>query len=92
MTPVNLSGFSDAYMRRWTWSTLFHVMVCRLFGAKPLPKPMLTNCEMDPYKLTLVKCISEYKFFIDENAFENIVCEMAAILYRGWGGGCVNIY
>ena len=32
---------SPAYMRQWTGSALVQVMACRLFGAKPLPEPML---------------------------------------------------
>ena len=35
---------SDAYMRRWTGSSLVHIMACRLFGAKPLSEPMLKYC------------------------------------------------
>ena len=31
------------------------------------------------------------KLFIHKNAFENIVCEMAAILSRGWGGDELNL-
>ena len=34
-----------------------------------------------------MKFESKYKIFIPKNAFENIVCEMAAILSRGGGGG-----
>ena len=26
---------------------LVHVMACRLFGAKPLPEPMLAYCQLD---------------------------------------------
>ena len=32
---------SDAYMRRWTGSSLVQIMASRLFGAKPLSEPML---------------------------------------------------
>ena len=53
-------------------------MACRLFGAKPLPKPMLTFCQLDSKEQT-----SNTKLFIHENAFENVVCEIAAILSRG---------
>ena len=35
---------SDAYMRRWTGSSLVQIMACRLFGAKPLSELMLENC------------------------------------------------
>ena len=38
---------SIAYMLQWTESALVQARVCRLFGAKPLPEPMLTYCEMD---------------------------------------------
>ena len=32
---------SVAYMRQWIMSALVQIMACRLFGAKPLSKPML---------------------------------------------------
>ena len=40
----NSSTPSDTYMRQWTRSALVQVIACCLFGAKPLPKPMLTHC------------------------------------------------
>ena len=46
---------SAAYMRRWTVSALVQVVVCRLFGAKPLPEPMVTHCQLDPYEQTSEK-------------------------------------
>ena len=57
-------------------------MVCRLFGAKPLPKPMLTYYQLDSYEQTSVRFKSKHNIFIHENAFENVVCEMADILSR----------
>ena len=33
-------------MRQRAWSALVHVMACRLFGAKPLPEPMLVYCQI----------------------------------------------
>ena len=39
-----------AYMRRWTGSLLFQVMVCRQFSAKPLPEPMLTFLSIAPLR------------------------------------------
>ena len=33
---------SDVMRHRKSWSELLRVMVCRLFGAKPLPEPLLT--------------------------------------------------
>ena len=43
-------------------------MVRRLFGANPLTEPMKTIYQVDPE--------------MNENAFENIVCEMLTILIR----------
>ena len=52
-----------------------------LLGAKPLAEPMLTYCQLDPWEQISVNWKSN--IFIHENAFENVVCEMAAILSRG---------
>ena len=54
---------SAAYMRLWTGPQLVQVMACRLFGAKPIPEPMLTFCQLDPWEQTSVKCESKYKSF-----------------------------
>ena len=53
-------------------------MACRLAGAKPLSEPMLGNCCLDhrnKFKWTLNR---HSYIFIQENAFENVVWEMAA--------------
>ena len=44
---INLSPSSAAYMRQWIGSALVQIMACRLFGAKPLSKPMLGCCQLD---------------------------------------------
>ena len=46
--PSNSSPPSAAYMRRWIGSALVQIMACRLFGAKPLSKPMLGYHQLDP--------------------------------------------
>ena len=46
-------------------------MACRLFGAKPLPKPM---------EHILVEFESE---FIQENSFENVVCQNRGQFIQG---------
>ena len=74
---------SVTYMRQWTGTPLVKIMACRLFGAKPLSKPMQGYCQLDHEEQISVKFQSKYKFFIHENAYENIICEMAAILSRG---------
>ena len=37
-------------MRHWTGSSVVQIMACRLCGAKPLPAPMLTHCQLDHWK------------------------------------------
>ena len=59
---------SAAYMHQWTGSALVQVMACRLFGAKPLPEPMLTYCQLEFWSLNWNSVI-----FIQENAFKNVV-------------------
>ena len=58
------------------------MMACPLFGAQPLSKPVLGCCQVDPYEQTSVKFESKHKIFIDKNVFENVICEMVAILSR----------
>ena len=60
---VNSSPSSAAYMRQWTRTALVQVMTCRLFGAKSLPEPMLTYCQLNPQKQISVKYESKYKTF-----------------------------
>ena len=52
---VKSSPPSAAYMRQWIESTLVQIMACRLYGAKPLCKPMLGYCQLDPREQTSVK-------------------------------------
>ena len=39
---------SAAFMRQCIGSALVQIKACRLFGAKPLSKPMLGNDQLDP--------------------------------------------
>ena len=79
---VNSSPPSAAYMCQWIGSTLVQKMVCRLFGAKPLSKPMLAYINWT-HKNKLPWILNRNtKLFIDENAFENVVCQI--------GGHCVQ--
>ena len=75
-------------------------MACRLVGAKPLSEPMLEYCYLDPWEQTSVKSYRNLNIFIQENACENVVWKMAAILSRpqcvkppliwhhSWTNGC----
>ena len=60
---INSSPPSAAYTLRWIGSALVQVMAWHRIGAKPLPEPMLTYCQLDPYQQTSVKFESEYKTF-----------------------------
>ena len=54
---------------------MVQTMTHHLFGAKP--KPMLSYCLLDHLEYISVKF--NFKLFINENAFENEVCKVAAI-------------
>ena len=60
---INPWGSSDAHTRRWTGSSLVHVMACRLFGAKPLPEPMLAHRQLDSWEPISVKFESKFYHF-----------------------------
>ena len=90
---VNSSSHSAAYMRRWIGSALLQIMVCRLFGTKPLSEQTFRySQELSPGPLVYMNKFQwnfnqKWKLFIHGNASEYIVCKMAAILSRGGGGG-----
>ena len=50
-------------MRLWTGSALVQIMACRLFGAKPLSKPMLRYCQLDTKEQSSVKFQSKCQVF-----------------------------
>ena len=52
---INLSPSSPAYMRQWIGSALLQIMACRLFGVKPLSKPMLGYCQLDSWEQVSIK-------------------------------------
>ena len=58
-----------------------HWVACRLFGAKPLPEPMLTYSQLDPSKQTSLKFKSKYQNFLFENSFKiYVVSKVVPIL------------
>ena len=75
---------SYAYMRQWIGSALVQIMACRLYSA---PSHYLNQCWIIVNWTLRNKLKRNFnqntKLFIHENASENIVCEMAAILSRG---------
>ena len=60
---LNSLPFSAAYMRRWTLSSLVQIVACRLNGSKPLFKPVLTYCQLDPKEHISMKSYLKFKYF-----------------------------
>ena len=58
-------------------------MACRLDGAKLLSEPMPPYCQVHPKEHISMKFYWNSNIFFQENAFEHVVCKMAAILSRG---------
>ena len=72
------------HMHQWIGSALIQIMACRLFGVKLLFKPMpryIVN--WTPGNKLQWTFNQNTKFFIHENASENIVCKMAALFVQG---------
>ena len=55
-------------------------MACHLFGAKPLSEPLLPYWQLDQREHISLKIYLNSKVSTQENALENVVCEMVAIL------------
>ena len=53
----------------------------RLFNTKPLPEPMLIYCLLEPEEKNFSKILIKI-ILIQQNIFENVVCEMSAILLQ----------
>ena len=80
-------------MCQWIGSALVQIMACRLFGAKPLYKPTLGYCQLDPWGQTSVNFNQNIQFSIHEIVSEHIACEMAAILSRWrWVNGAFTCF
>ena len=54
-------------------------MACRLFSDNPLPEPMMFYFQLDPIEhMFQWNCVSNSKVFIQENAYENVVCQIGS--------------
>ena len=80
---VNSSPPIDAYMRQWGGSSLFQVMACCLFGAKPLPEPMLAYCQFNSWEQISVIFESDFYDYHLRNAFEDAVCQIGSHFVQG---------
>ena len=63
---------------------LVRVMACRLFGAKPLPEPMLVYCQLESWK--------QLSVIFKEMHLKMSSVKMAAILSGGGGRLRCNIH
>ena len=68
---VNSSPPCAAYLRQWTGSALAQVMTCRLFGAKPLPEPLVVYCKLDSWEQISVKFEMEFYYFHSRKCIRN---------------------
>ena len=50
-------------------------------GTKPLPKANRIYCQLDPKEDILSNHIWNAKNFIQENVFENVICEVVGFLF-----------
>ena len=68
--------------RQWTRSASIHAMACRLFGAKPLPEPfwLIVNWT---HGNNSVKFEYNLIILIQENAFENVICQDGGHFVQG---------
>ena len=58
-------------------------MACRLFGAKPLPEPMLAYCQLDSWEQISMDLNRNSTIFIRGNSFENVVCQNGGHFVQG---------
>ena len=76
---INILWTGHTYIRQWTRSSLIQVMAWHQIGAKPSPEPMLTYRQWNRNQNSII--------FIHKIAFQNVVCQMVAILFSPQ---CVN--
>ena len=74
---------SAAYMRQWIGYTLVPVIICHLFGAKPIPESLLAYCQLDPWEQISMKSWLKFIHFIEANAIENVVCKIGGHFVQG---------
>ena len=80
---INSSPPGAAHMCQWICWTLVQIMACRLFSANHYLNQHWVIVNWTPRNKLKRNLHQNTKLFIHENAFENTVCEMTAILSRG---------
>ena len=67
LVAINSLRLSDAYMRQQTKPPLVQIVACHLFSAKPLPEPVMTYCQLDPWEQSSVKFLLKLRHFHWQN-------------------------
>ena len=81
--PLTHPPPKTANIRQWYGTALVQVMACRLIGSKLLPVPMLAYCQWDFWEQISMKFESNSMIFIQENAFEIVVCHNSVHFVQG---------
>ena len=98
--PINSLRLGDTYMHHGNGSSLVKAKACCLFGAKPLPEPMLTYCLMKTNLTTAVQTLVCAKLGCDDidKREDTVRCHYNAVNFlpnphnrhpiaRPWGWG-----
>ena len=64
------------------------MIACCLFDNNLLPELIMAYFQLDPAENNSITFYVELKIFSQDNAYENVVCKMTAILSRSY---CVNV-
>ena len=71
LLAFNSSPSNAACVCQWPGAVLVQVMACCLFGAKPLPEPMLAYCQLDSWEQIAVKIEWEFYHFHSRKFIRN---------------------
>ena len=82
-SQFNSLRLNDTYMHHQPRPSFVQIMACCLASNKPLSEPVLEYCWFDLWEQIKLQWIPNWNLhiFIQENAFENVVWEMLAILF-----------
>ena len=91
---VNSSPLSAAYVRRWIGSALLQIMVCRLFGTKPLSEQTFRySLELSPGPL-IYRNKLQWNVKQNRKLFTEMHLNISSVKWQpfcqgsgGWGGG-----
>ena len=89
LVAVNSLRPSDAYMRQQTRPPLVQILACHLFSAKPLPEPVMTYFQLDPWEQISVNFIEITTFLLTKLHLKMLSPKVTAILSQRQ---CVNCW